>query len=123
MASGIEGVTAAAEKLRQLMLKPDRAGLEALIAADVNYGHSNARVHEREDLIKDLSDGSTVFLTFDISGQTVKADGDVGVVRHILKAKNNNGGKPGEVHLSILQIWQQRGGAWILIARQATKVP
>jgi Domain of unknown function (DUF4440) len=123
MASGVEEVTAVAEKLRQLMIKPDRAGLEALIAKDVNYGHSNTRVHALDALLDDLSSGATVFVTMDITDQTVQVHGDVGVVRHKLYSKQNNGGKPSEIILSILQVWQERGGKWIMIARQATRVP
>ncbi|MEK7226911.1 MAG: nuclear transport factor 2 family protein, partial [Bacteroidota bacterium] len=33
----------------------------------------------------------------------------------------NDGGKPGEVHLLVMLVWQKQGGKWILLARQAVK--
>ena len=47
---------------------------------------------------------------------------DDAVVRHILKAKTNDGGKPADVHLRVLLIWQKQGGHWKLLARQAVKM-
>ncbi|MEQ1678647.1 MAG: hypothetical protein ABL876_18265 [Chitinophagaceae bacterium] len=44
------------------------------------------------------------------------------MVRHILNAKTNDGGKPGEVHLRVLLVWQKTGGKWVLLARQAVKM-
>ena len=122
MASAKEGVAAAAEKLRQLMVNPDRAGIEALVAEDVDYGHSNGRVHAREALIEDLSNGNTVFRTMDVTDQTIKTGDNVAIVRHVMRAKTFNRGVDGEVHLSILQAWHLRNGTWKMIARQAVKL-
>lgn len=44
-------------------------------------------------------------------------------MRHILTAKTNDSGKPGDVHLRILLIFQKEGGSWKLLARQAVKWP
>jgi ketosteroid isomerase-like protein len=43
-------------------------------------------------------------------------------VRHIFSAVTNDGGKPGEAHLSVLMVWMKQKGQWKLLARQAVKV-
>jgi ketosteroid isomerase-like protein len=43
------------------------------------------------------------------------------IVRHNMAAKTNDNGKPGEVHLHILLVWQKQHGNWKLVARQAVK--
>ncbi len=123
MTSATESVAAEVEKLRKLMLNPDRAGLDALTASELDYGHSNARSHGKAALLKELTDGTSGFSTIDLSDQAVTVVGDVGIVRHIMRAKTINSGVQGEVRISVLQVWQQQGGAWKLIARQAVKVP
>jgi len=46
----------------------------------------------------------------------------VAIVRHIFKAKTNDGGKPGEVNIRVLLIWQKQKGGWKLLARQAVRI-
>jgi len=61
-------------------------------------------------------------VTIDLSEQTISISDKVAIVRHTLNAKTNDGGKPGEVHLKVLLIWQKEKSGWKLLARQAIKV-
>jgi ketosteroid isomerase-like protein len=97
--------------------------LDTLVASELDYGHSNARSHGKAALLKELTDGTSGFNAIDLSDQTVTVVGDAGIVRHAMRAKTINSGVQGEVHISVLQVWQQKDGAWKLIARQAVKVP
>jgi hypothetical protein len=45
------------------------------------------------------------------------------IVRHKLNATTNDSGKPGEVHLLVLLIFQKDHKEWKLLARQAVKIP
>ena len=69
-----------------------------------------------------LTNGSSDFVTIDLSEQTISISDKVAVVRHTLNAKTNDGGKPGEVHLKVLLIWQKGKAGWKLLARQAIKI-
>jgi hypothetical protein len=115
--------SAAAEKLRVLMIDPDKGKLEALIADDLSYGHSGGKLDTRTSFIADLLSGASDFVTIDITDQTVRAVQNVTLIRHTLTAKTNDGGKPGNVKINILQVWQQQGGEWKLLARQAIRLP
>ena len=121
--AGSAGVEASAEKLRVLMVDPDKARLDALVADDLSYGHSGGKVDTKTSFIADLLSGASDFVTIDITGQVVKVTGNAATVRHTLTATTNDGGKPGNVKINILQVWQQQGGEWKLLARQAIRLP
>ena len=116
-------VGAAAEKLRALMVEPDKAKLGALVANELSYGHSGGKIDTKESFIDDLMTGVSDFLTITISDQTVKVVGDTALIRHTLAGDTHDKGKdPGKVNLKILQVWKKQGGQWKLLARQAVRI-
>lgn len=121
-ASAEQAVAAAAEKLRVAMIDPTPAALTALVADDLSYGHSGGRVDTKDSFIGDLIAGKSDFVTIVITDQTIKVVGNTAIVRHTLTADTNDSGKPGKVQIKILGVWQQQGGQWKLLARQAVRV-
>lgn len=121
-ASAEQAVAAAAEKLRVAMIDPTPAALTALVADDLSYGHSGGRVDAKDSFIGDLIAGKSDFVTIAITDQTIKVVGNTAIVRHTLTADTNDSGKPGKVQIKILGVWQQQGGQWKLLARQAVRV-
>ena len=121
-ASAEQAVAAAAEKLRVAMIDPTPAALTALVADDLSYGHSGGRVDTKDSFIGDLIAGKSDFVTIAITDQTIKVVGNSAIVRHTLTADTNDSGKPGKVQIKILGVWQQQGGQWKLLARQAVRV-
>lgn len=116
-------VAVAAERLRKVMIDPDPAVLDALLAEGLSYGHSNGAVDTKAEFIAGLVDGVSDFTAIDITDQSIRVIGDAALVRHTLRAVINDGGKPGKVHILILLVWQLQGGRWKLIARQAVRPP
>lgn len=121
-ASPEPSVAAAAERLRLAMIDPTQAALAQLVADDLSYGHSGGKVDTRDSFIGDLVNGKSDFVTIAISDQTIKVVGNTAIVRHTLTADTNDSGKPGKVQIKILGVWQQQGGSWKLLARQAVRV-
>ncbi|BEP91882.1 hypothetical protein GmRootA79_02660 [Acidovorax sp. A79] len=121
-ASSEQSVAAAAEKLRVAMIDPTPTALAQLVADDLSYGHSGGRVDTKDSFIGDLIAGKSDFVTIAISDQTIKVVGNTAIVRHTLTADTNDSGKPGKVQIKILGVWQQQGGQWKLLARQAVRV-
>ena len=121
-ASAEQAVAAAAEKLRVAMIDPTPAALSALVADDLSYGHSGGRVDTKDSFIGDLVAGKSDFVTIAITDQSIKVVGNTALVRHTLTADTNDSGKPGKVQIKILGVWQQQGGQWKLLARQAVRV-
>ena len=118
-----KAVATAVESLRKAMVDPDKAVLDRLTAEELSYGHSSGTIQNKQQFMDALTSGTSDFVSIDLSNQTIKIAGNAAIVRHILSATTNDGGKPGTTKLSVLMVWQERKGEWILLARQATKVP
>ncbi|MFT3963543.1 nuclear transport factor 2 family protein [Propionivibrio sp.] len=117
-------VAKAAEQLRVLMVEPDKAKLEALVAKELSYGHSGGKIDTKASFIDDLLTGVSDFLSIDIADQSVVVVGDTALIRHTLTGDTHDKGKdPGKVNLKILQVWKKVGGQWKLLARQAVRAP
>jgi hypothetical protein len=117
-----KAVAAAVEALRKAMVDPDKATLEKLTLPQLSYGHSNGMVQNQTVFIDALTSKQSDFVNINLSGQSITVVDRTAIVRHILSADTNDGGKPGHVNLSILLIWQKQKGEWRLLARQAVKV-
>lgn len=115
-------VAAAVEKLRLAMIDADKISLERLVADKLSYGHSGGHIDDKKEFVEKIVSGKSDFVTIDLEEQTIVVCGKTAIVRHIMKAKTNDNGKPGTVHLRILLVWQKQGGKWKLLARQAVKV-
>ena len=114
-------VAAAVETLRKAMVDADEATLSNMAADKLTYGHSTGRVEDKAEFVKAIVDGSSDFVTLDLTDQTIHVSGDVAIVRHVLSAKTNDNGNPGEVKLKVLTVWQKQKAGWKLLARQAVK--
>jgi ketosteroid isomerase-like protein len=88
----------------------------------LSYGHSGGHIDDKKEFVEKLASGASDFVTIDLSDQTISVSGKTAVVRHKLNAKTNDGGKPAEVHLLVLLIFQKDHRQWKLLARQAVKI-
>ncbi len=116
-------VANAVERLRKAMIDGNKTELETLVSDKLSYGHSGGHVEGKAEFVDKFVTGKSDFVTIDLTEQTISISGKVAVVRHILTAKTNDNGKPGEAHIKILMVWQKEKGNWILLARQAVKIP
>jgi ketosteroid isomerase-like protein len=115
-------VAKATEELRAAMVNADKNVLEKLTADKLSYGHSSGKIEDKTSFVNSIANGVSDFVSIDLTEQTISVSGKTAIVRHILKAKTNDGGRPGEAHIRILLIWQKQKGDWKLLARQAVKV-
>jgi Domain of unknown function (DUF4440) len=117
-----QAVAASVESLRKALIDPDKTTLDALVADELTYGHSNGNIQDKAAFEEALLNKSSDFVTIDLTQQTIKVVGNTAWVRHIFSATTNDGGKPGTTHLSVLLVWLKQKGQWRLFARQAVKV-
>lgn len=110
------------DRLKLAMINADKKELDVLTANELTYGHSSGAVDTKAEFIEKLMTGKSDFVSIDITKQTITLSGKTAIVRHILNAKTNDGGKPGEVSLNVLLVWQKQKKQWKLIARQAVKI-
>lgn len=115
-------VTNAVEQLRKAMVDADSATLDKLASAKLSYGHSGGHIDDKAEFIQKIVSGKSDFVKLELPEQTVSISKNTAIVRHKFNATTNDNGKPGEVHLSVLQVWQKQHGHWVLLARQAVKI-
>lgn len=116
-------VVQAVEKLRLAMISGDRAALQNIASEKLGYGHSSGKLEDKATFVETIASGRSDFVTIDLKNQIVKVSGKTAIVRHELQAKTNDNGKPGEVHIGIVLVWQKEGKDWKLFDRQAYKLP
>ncbi len=115
-------VADAVEKLRKAMIDPDKTTLEKLTSVKLSYGHSNGKIEDRAAFIQALVSGQSDFVDIKLKDQTITVSGNTAIVRHLLEGTTNDGGRTGNVKIAVLLVWNQKGTAWQLLARQAVKV-
>lgn len=116
-------VAEAVEKLRKAMVDADSLMLDKLASPKLSYGHSGGHIDDKKEFVQKIVSGKSDFVSIELPEQIISVSKNVAVVRHKFNAKTNDSGKPGEVHLAVLLIWQKLHGDWKLIARQAIKLP
>lgn len=115
-------VEKAVEKLRLAMVSGNRADLESIASEKLSYGHSGGKIENKAAFVEAIAGGASDFVTITLSNQTIAVEGKTAIVRHVLDADTNDGGKPGKVHLAILLVFAKEKGGWKMIARQAVKL-
>lgn len=114
-------VAQAVENLRQAMIDGDRMALEKIADQSLSYGHSSGQLDDKKEFVEKLVSGRSDFVSIALTEQTISVSGNTAIVRHTLSAETNDSGKPGQVKLKVLLVWQKNGGQWKLLARQAVK--
>ncbi len=115
-------VAAAVENLRLAMISGDSVSLRSVVSDKLSYGHSGGHIDDQKEFIEKLTSGKSDFVTIELKEQTISVSGDVAIVRHILNATTNDGGKAGEVHLRVMLVFQKEGKHWKMLGRQAVKI-
>lgn len=117
-----KAISQAVIQLKQAMLDANGAQLDALTLKELNYGHSNGRVENKEAFIKALVSGQSDFSTMDISDQTIQITGNIALVRHTVVADVVDSGNAFKVKLHVLTVWRKTESGWKLLARHASKI-
>ena len=114
----------AVEKLRKAIVDADGTTLTKLTSPLLSYGHSNGNLEDQKEFVRAITSGESHFTRIDLSDQTISISGDLAIVRHKLMGDTHNKGKdPAPVKLGVLYVWQKIKGNWLLLGRQAFKLP
>ena len=111
------------ETLRQAMIDANGAKLKELTSSGLSYGHSNGVVQNQAVFVEKIVNGESDFVTIEFQNQTIEIVGDAAIVRHNLAAHTKDGGIDKDIKIGIMLVWQKQKNKWLLIARQAYKLP
>jgi hypothetical protein len=111
------------ESFRKALIDPTESNLKALTSKDLSYGHSSGVLEDQKVFIKKLLNGESDFVTIEFQNQSIQIVGDVAIVRHNLAAHTKDSGVEKDIKIGNVLVWQKQKNKWLLIARQAFKLP
>ena len=112
----------AVEALRKALLTADKGELEKLAADQLSYGHSSGKVQTKAQFIDGVMTRKATVKSLTFPDLSIAVVGDAAVVRHLYESESETDGKPANVRIGALQVWQKQDGSWRLLARQGFKL-
>ncbi len=104
------------------MIDSNKTDLENIASDALSYGHSSGKTQDKAAFVDAIVSGQSDFVTIDLTDQTITIKNQTVIVRHKFSARTNDGGKPGNVNIGVMQVWVKEKGKWILLGRQAFKL-
>ena len=107
----------------QAMVAKDVKALEAVLADDLVYTHSSARLDTKKSLIDGMVKGATVYTGCDPSEVKAQDLGDSVVLTGIARIKVVVNGTPNAFGVRFTDVYARRGGSWQMVTWQSTRLP
>jgi ketosteroid isomerase-like protein len=105
------------------MAEKDVAALNTLIADDLIYTHSSARIDTKQSLIGNMESGSTVYNSVEPSDVKAQDLGSAVVLTGVARIRVTSGGKPNAFSVRFTDVYANRGGKWQMVTWQSTRLP
>lgn len=104
------------------MAEKDIAVLNRIIADDLIYCHSSARLDTKKSLIGAMESGATVYTSV-VPSEVVAQDlGDTVVLTGVAAISVNAGGNPNSFRVRFIDVYANKGGQWQMVTWQSTKL-
>ena len=114
----------ALEKRRiEAMTNGDGDALNEILADDLIYTHSTARVETKAEHIANITSGRPRYVSVERKDINVRQYGDTAVVTGYAKMHVNANGKDNKFEIRFLDVYAKRDGVWQMVAWQSTKLP
>jgi Domain of unknown function (DUF4440) len=105
------------------MSQGDVGTLNALIADELVYTHSSARLDTKQSLIENMQSGRTRYTAVVPSDVKAQDYGDTVVLTGVARISVNSGGNAMNFGVRFTDVWVNKGGNWQMVAWQSTKLP
>ena len=107
----------------EAMIKGDVQELEEILADDLIYTHSTARVETKAEHVANVTSGRPKYVSVDRKDVIVRQYGDTAVVTGHAKMHVSANGRDNKFEVRFLDVYAKRDGAWQMVAWQSTKLP
>jgi len=121
MADNAATVIALDKARMEAMAAQDYARLDAIIADDLVYTHSSARMDTKDSLIGAMKSGATVYKACTPSDVKALDLGDTVVLTGRAEISIDRAGDPIAFAVRFTDVYAKRGGQWQMVAWQSTK--
>ena len=111
------------KKRMTAMAQKDVATLNALLADDLVYTHSTARLDTKQSLIGNMESGATVYTSVEPSDVKAQDLGDMVVLTGSCRIGVMSGGRPNSFGVRFTDVYAKRGARWQMVAWQSTRLP
>jgi ketosteroid isomerase-like protein len=111
------------KKRMTAMAQKDVATLNTLLADDLIYTHSSARLDTKQSLIGAMESGSTVYTSVEPSDVKAQDLGDTVVLTGSCRISVMSGGRPNSFGVRFTDIYANKSGRWQMVAWQSTRLP
>ena len=123
MANNSDTIIQLDRKRMQAMSDKDLATLETLLADDLIYTHSSARVDSKQSLIANMKSGATVYSSIEPSDVKAHDLGDAVVLTGVAWIKVASRGKDLDFGVRFTDAYAKRNGQWQMVVWQSTRLP
>jgi ketosteroid isomerase-like protein len=110
-------------KRMHAMAAKDVATLEKVLADDLVYTHSSARLDTKKSLIGAMVSGSTVYTGVEPSDVKAQDLGDTVVLTGIARIKVVSNGTANAFGVRFTDVYAKRGADWQMVTWQSTRLP
>jgi ketosteroid isomerase-like protein len=105
------------------MCRQDVDTLSSILADDLIYTHSSARVDTKQSLIGNMQAGTTVYTSIDTSDVRAQDLGDAVVLTGVARIGVTSNGRPNSFGVRFVDVYANRGGQWQMVTWQSTRLP
>ncbi len=106
----------------EAMIKQDVPALDDILADDLSYTHTSARVETKAEFIAALSSGRTKYQAIERDDVKVRQYGDTAVVTGHANMHVNRNGRDSRFEIRFLNVYAKRQDVWRMVAWQSTKL-
>jgi ketosteroid isomerase-like protein len=111
------------EAFRAAQAAGNAEALVALLAEELSYSHSNAKIDTKAQLLDGVAKANYKWTSLEYKDPTVRIVGPAAIVRfNFVGEQEFTDGKKTPQNLAILMNWQKQGNDWLLLSRAATKL-
>jgi ketosteroid isomerase-like protein len=103
------------------MIDDDFATLEAVLADDLTYGHSNGLVDTKASYLETLRSGKTKYLTMDRAPSVVRVYGDTAIITGTATLSLRGQAAPFTLRYTLAYVMREK--QWRMVAWQSTRLP
>jgi hypothetical protein len=96
--------------------------LNQLIADELIYTHSSARIDTKQSLIGAMQSGSTVYTAMTPSDVVAQDLGDAVVLTGVCAISVMSGGKPNSFRVRFIDVYAKRVAGWQMVTWQSTRL-
>ena len=123
MSDNGQKIIALDKKRMDAMCQKDIPTLNALLADDLVYTHSSARLDTKQSLIGSMTSGTTVYAAIEPSDVKAQDFGATVVLTGAARIRVTANGNPISFGVRFTDVYVNKDGQWQMVAWQSTRLP